>query len=54
MPMINFCNNLRVTLKFELRVLTLLFLIEGIARLDFTINYPFNRSHVGFHANFLQ
>ena len=32
---VDFCSNLRVTLEVELRALTLLFLIGGIARLDF-------------------
>ena len=41
---VDFCSNLRVTLDFELRALTLSFLIEGIARLDFYL--PLNLSIV--------
>ena len=39
---VDFCSNLRVTLEFELRALTLLFPIGGIALLDFYL--PFNLS----------
>ena len=41
---VDFCSKLRVTLDFELRALTLSFLIEGIARLDFYL--PLNLSIV--------
>ena len=39
---VDFCSNLRVTFEFELRALTLLFPIGGIALLDFYL--PLNLS----------